>query len=256
MNNNELQFRITCIEYLKAMDNSKVSSEIQTILRRSDIHFIKTNIFRRGNVWNQRNMDTDLRVPIPLLNRANELKDKIDGVFKKIYLEDEQYGYGFLNIGPKMIGSADIIYKEYDVIFDNIQKTIIQGIRDAKYVIWIAVAWFTDEEIYRELCLRKEDGINIRIITSGDNSNGHILENLKKMFDTVTVTLPGKHIFHNKFCIIDFEYVMHGSYNWSKNAQENEETWSTALDRDFAEEFADKFMNIYRTQKIDDEDNM
>lgn len=38
---------------------------------------------------------------------------------------------------------------------------------------------------------------------------------------------------HDKFCIIDFEYVMHGSYNWTKTANFNDETLATALDRDF-----------------------
>lgn len=34
-------------------------------------------------------------------------------------------------------------------------------------------------------------------------------------------------------CIIDLEYVMHGSYNWSRNAMSNNETLATALDKDF-----------------------
>ncbi len=34
-------------------------------------------------------------------------------------------------------------------------------------------------------------------------------------------------------CIIDLEYVMHGSYNWNRNAMSNNETLATALDKDF-----------------------
>ena len=30
-----------------------------------------------------------------------------------------------------------------DVVFNEIQDTLIQGIRDAKYLIWISVAWFS-----------------------------------------------------------------------------------------------------------------
>lgn len=48
-----------------------------------------------------------------------------------------------------------------------------------------------------------------------------------------------------KFCIVDLDYVMHGSYNWSKNANYNEETLATALDREFVSKFADEFMEIY-----------
>ena len=38
---------------------------------------------------------------------------------------------------------------------------------------------------------------------------------------------------------------MHGSYNWSKNARDNDETWATALDRDFVRKFADEFLRLY-----------
>ena len=46
-------------------------------------------------------------------------------------------------------------------------------------------------------------------------------------------------------CIIDFEYVMHGSYNWTKVAEYNDETLATALDRDFVKKFADEFICLY-----------
>lgn len=254
MSTEELQFRNTCVEYLKVTDQRQESIELQTIISRSDVRFIKTRTYRGGDIWNQRNMDIELRVPIPLLERANGLKILINDVFKKVCPEDDQYGYGCLNIKPKMIGAEDITYKEYDVVFENIKQTIIQGIRDAKYVIWIAVAWFTNRDIFDELCLRKKDGLNIRIITIGNNTNKHLLNELESEFDTLKITLPGGHIFHHKFCIIDFEYVMHGSFNWSKNAEGNEETWSTALDRDFSRKFADKFMRMYKSHIVDQED--
>ena len=48
---------------------------------------------------------------------------------------------------------------------------------------------------------------------------------------------------HDKFCIIDFEYVMHASYNWTMAANGNDETLETVLDRELAKKFADVFMN-------------
>ena len=39
---------------------------------------------------------------------------------------------------------------------------------------------------------------------------------------------------------------MHGSYNWSKTAQNNEETLSTALDREFVKKFLDEFVSLYK----------
>ncbi|RHN33217.1 DUF1669 domain-containing protein [Collinsella sp. AF29-7AC] len=57
---------------------------------------------------------------------------------------------------------------------------------------------------------------------------------------------------HDKFCIIDFEYVMHGSYNWTKTAEHNDETLATAIDRDYVKKFSDEFVHLYRKgRKLD-----
>ena len=79
-----------------------------------------------------------------------------------------------------------------------------------------------------------------------------MLQNLEEEFETVKVPLSGMYLsnrLHDKFCIIDFEFVMHGSYNWSKNARNNDETLETALDRDLVKKFADEFMRLYNINK-------
>ena len=69
---------------------------------------------------------------------------------------------------------------------------------------------------------RKKQGISIRIITSNEKSNMTLMSELESNFEVVKVPLKGAYLsnrLHDKFCIIDFEFVMHGSYNWSKAAQ-------------------------------------
>ena len=36
---------------------------------------------------------------------------------------------------------------------------MIQGIRNAKFIIWAAVAWFSNEAIYQELLAKKKQGL-------------------------------------------------------------------------------------------------
>ena len=99
-----------------------------------------------------------------------------------------------------------------------------------------------------ELLAKKKQGISIRIITSNEKSNMTLMSELESNFEVVKVPLKGAYLsnrLHDKFCIIDFEFVMHGSYNWSKAAQYNDETLATALDRDFVKKFADEFMRLY-----------
>ena len=244
---NEKQFLKTMIEYVKYEDLPN-KDELLAILRNSIITFDKTTYFTRKSYQCWENIA--LRVPIPMLKNAKEYKNQLNGLAEDIYIESPQYAFGELQIKPKPIETEDWDYKEYDVDFNEIKNTIIQGIRGAKYIIWAAVAWITDKDIIRELELKKDAGVNVRIITSDEESNKWRLPELEEKFDTITVPMWGKNRMHNKFCIIDFDYVMHGSYNWSKNAEGNEETLSTALDRDLVCKFLDQFIELYNKYSL------
>ena len=246
---NEQQFLKTMIEVIK-YDEIQNRDELLGILRNSTITFDKTSNFtsKSWQFWE----NIDLRVPIPLLKSARTLKTQLERIANDIYVESESYDFNSLYIKPKLVELESDNYKEHDVVFDEIKDTIIQGIRNAKYIIWVAVAWFTDKEIFDELVLKKAEGLNIRIITSDEQSNQYLMSELTETFDTVEVPLSGTYLsnrLHDKFCIIDLEYVMHGSYNWSKNARSNDETLETALDRDLVKKFSDEFLRLYVKHK-------
>lgn len=243
---NEQQFLKTMIETVKYDDEYTNKDELLGILRHSMLKYNETTNYTRkyGQCWEY----IDLRVPVPMLMVAKQLKDKFRKLASEIYIETADYAFAGVNIKPKPVELDTDEVSEHDVTFDEIKDTIIQGIRNAKYTIWVAVAWFTDKDIFKELLLRKNDGVNVRIITSDEKSNTHLIDELEKHFEVVKIALKGlygKNRFHDKFCIIDFEFVMHGSYNWSANARNNDETWATALDRDFVRKFADEFIKLY-----------
>ncbi|QNO14153.1 DUF1669 domain-containing protein [Alkalicella caledoniensis] len=246
---NESQFMKTMIETIK-YDEYDRKDELLTILRNSLIKFDKTSAFTKKS-W-QCYENIDLRVPIPLLKEARNLKKVLESVASIVYMETDENAFGGLIIKPKPVEIEPVEVIEHDVIFDEIKDTIIQGIRNANYIIWAAVAWFTDVEIFNELKSRKEAGVSVRIITSDESSNYHIMKDIESNFDLTKVPLKGNYLsnrLHDKFCIIDLEYVMHGSYNWSKNARQNDETLATALDRDFVKKFADEFMRLYNENR-------
>lgn len=78
------------------------------------------------------------------------------------------------------------------VEFDRVQDVIIQGIRDAKYLIWLAVAWFSNKALYQELLNKKEEGLNIRVIVSDEDSNQALLSKLQENFECVVVPHTGR----------------------------------------------------------------
>ncbi|EKC80907.1 hypothetical protein LEA_00890, partial [human gut metagenome] len=113
--------------------------------------------------------------------------------------------YG-VEIKPKLVELEDDGQNEHDVAFDGIKDVIIQGIRNAKYTIWVAVAWFSDRDIFQELLAKKKQGISIRIITSNEKSNMTLMSELESNFEVVKVPLKGAYLsnrLHDKFCIID-----------------------------------------------------
>ncbi|WP_233476559.1 phospholipase D-like domain-containing protein [Paenibacillus sonchi] len=78
-----------------------------------------------------------------------------------------------------------------------------------------------------------------------------MLPNLKANFELTVISRHGWNNYnrmHDKFCIIDLDYVMHGSYNWTPTANHNEETLATALDKDYVKKFADEFMRLFKKQ--------
>lgn len=245
----EQVFLNTMIETVK-YDDYNHKDELLGILRNSIIKYKPTGSWSKEPGKSLEHIV--LRVPIPMLKETKKLEKVFEKLVSDVYEENTYYAFGDLMIKPKSVELDSEEYKEHNVIFDEIKETIIQGIRNAKYTIWIAVAWFTDDDIFKELILRKKAGVNIRIITSNEDSNKYLIEQIEKNFEVVKVPLKGNYLsnrLHDKFCIIDFEFVMHGSYNWSKNARNNDETLATALDRDFVRKFADEFMRLYNENK-------
>ena len=132
--------------------------------------------------------------------------------------------------------------------FQEIKSQILECIRNAKFTIWVAVAWFTDKDLGNELREKHRSGVNVRVIVNDDQ----ITEQQGLNFDTkgieYTIVSPespwGKKLMHNKFCIIDLCKVVHGSYNWTSNAKYNNESITITASRDIAEEFAAQFIEL------------
>jgi phosphatidylserine/phosphatidylglycerophosphate/cardiolipin synthase-like enzyme len=232
------------IEVIKYEDYQEKNT-LLTILRNSILNFRKTPNYTR--IQDQRWESLEISVPVPMLKDGRKYCDVFEKVAKDIYIVSDDYDLSGVRIKPKKIELDEFQIKEHDVIFDDIKDTIIEGIRNSKYLIWVAVAWFTDQDICNELLKKKESGVNVQLILSDDDINRKMIEYLTDKVEITKIPKTGYYKsngLHDKFCIIDLEYVMHGSYNWSKNAQSNEETLATALDKDFVMKFAEEFIKL------------
>ena len=62
--------------------------------------------------------------------------------------------------------------------------------------------------------------------------------------DSYTIYFTASKLMHNKFCIIDLHKVIHGSYNWTSNAQYNNESITITESRDVAEDFSSQYIQL------------
>jgi len=145
----------------------------------------------------------------------------------------------------------DFENKEQDEIktkahFEQIQYKIIEQLKSAKFVIWIAVAWLTDPILFKLLVTKKKEGVNVQLVINDDKNNADSGLNYNEL-ETYKIKEIGRYNrMHNKFCIIDLKTVIHGSYNWTNTARNNKETVTVQHGREITEEFAEEFIKLKR----------
>lgn len=183
-------------------------------------------------------------------------KSKRNYVYKRIsHLDNLQ----ILELGRKILGKYpdskldELIAKFFNSDslgliseFENIKDFIIKELDKANFLIWIAVAWFTDRDLANLLYKKAKQGVNIQIVLNDDKINSTLKEKLQEHFEVFFAPSNDKFnkLMHNKFCIIDLEKVIHGSYNWTNKAQYNSETISIIDSRLEAKKFAEQFLKI------------
>ena len=144
-----------------------------------------------------------------------------------------------------------------EAVFENIAERIQQEISKAQKSVFIAVAWFTNKNLFNELVNKARNGCTVSLIISNDNINLNSSIDFEQLLtDKSKVYKIGNgdtELMHNKFCVIDFSTVITGSYNWSYKAESNfENVIITSNDTTLAEQFICEFNNI-RKQYYPDE---
>lgn len=145
--------------------------------------------------------------------------------------------------------------------FENIQVEIIEVLQTAQHHIRIAVAWFTDYELFDILLSKAQKGVKIELLLANNfiNHESSIdfqrLNRLGGVVSFIGNDTEKAPLMHNKFCIIDNEILIFGSYNWTRKAQVNHESitiieGNKELIADFNEEF-DKIRGEQHTTAID-----
>ena len=138
---------------------------------------------------------------------------------------------------------------ETQAFFENIREEIQARLNVAQKEIDLAVAWLTDRVLFETVCKKATNGISVRLLITDDDINKFLpISNLST--NGGKVYKVSERLMHNKFCVIDREVVITGSYNWTNKARnENLENITvTSGDAFFAMQFVQEFNRIVETQ--------
>lgn len=144
-----------------------------------------------------------------------------------------------------------IEFKKNREIFDFIYSKI----DSSKKSIKIAVAWFTDPELSKLLLEKKNQRIEISIILFNDEINS-LLKNIRSFGNDLRFSNPLAidYIMHHKFCIIDNEIVITGSYNWTVKARRfNKENILCINDKNIVRQYLEEFESLLKNSTIQSE---
>ena len=133
-------------------------------------------------------------------------------------------------------------------IFENIAERIEEEINKAQKDIYLAVAWFTNKNLFNSLVKKSQEGVKVILVISDNeiNRNSSINYNDIQKGESKLFWIGGdKSFMHNKFCIIDDYVVITGSYNWSYKAETNfENVVITCGDGELATQFKNEINRI------------
>ena len=107
--------------------------------------------------------------------------------------------------------------------FQNIRTQIIPLLKEAKENVYIAMAWFTSAELFKELisCLRR--GVRVELVLLEHPTNfmyyAPDFNEFIKAGGVLRIASSELGFLHHKFCIIDRHIVINGSYNWTYYAE-------------------------------------
>lgn len=141
----------------------------------------------------------------------------------------------------------------------NLQSIILEQLDLAQKNIFVAVAWFTDNTLFQKLIEKQEEGVHVELIITKhefniNRNNFEIINGNRGLFLEVG---DANYYMHNKFCVIDYQTVINGSFNWTLKANNSNKENITIITGNNAmvADFLGEFESIKKAAGLDEEKN-
>ena len=127
-------------------------------------------------------------------------------------------------------------------------EAIRQYVRRARSSLDICVFTVSDDRISSEIVAAHRRGVAVRLITDNDKEEdaGSDVEWLRDAGIPVAVDITSAHM-HHKFALIDGDWLLNGSFNWTRSASEkNEENLVASNDPELVRQFRRHFDVLWK----------
>lgn len=180
----------------------------------------------------------------------------------KVYIEQETIKE-LPMMGSNNIGNLSIVQKmtgEVDVHCTDILRHLQNELSIAERSIKVAVSWFTNYALFKQIKEFAQKGLDIHLIINNDsvNNGGYCLDFNELIEAGVHLSLVEyPHLIHHKFCIIDNKVVINGSYNWTRFSGNNYENIMIFRNNDYVtSSFNEEFEKMLQKAEHKDIDAM
>lgn len=135
---------------------------------------------------------------------------------------------------------------ENEAHFIGIQDKILNTLEEARVSILLAMSWFTNVVLLEKLVQKQNAGVDVKVVIFEDGINGKYGVDLTQLNAVRKIKGNRGGVMHDKFCVIDNQVVITGSYNWTVNAEtRNDENVTIQRDPKSATDYSVKFNELY-----------
>ncbi len=145
-------------------------------------------------------------------------------------------------------------FASIDVYFSLVndpEGAIIQELDKANETIDMAMYYFTDRDLANAVIDAHDRGVRVRIYLDKDQEVAKYSKSRYMVKYGVPVLYSSNpYIMHHKFCVIDNEVVVTGSYNWTASADtRNNENLLVIHDAKIADEYSAEFNRLWNNRR-------
>jgi len=193
------------------------------------------------------------------LNNKPELRELLSTVFNDLDARDSHFAklneilnpekYSVVLTDDKLSVQGGVIDNRKPVVneahFQDVQNRILTAIDNARVSIRVLIAWFTNKALFNKLVEKHNAGIDVQCAIFDDGVNKKHGVNVDLIPNVKLKRGKRGGLMHDKFCVIDNQVVITGSYNWTNNAEfRNDENVTVENDPEQATRFSEEYRRL------------